>query len=313
MYIIAPLWNTILGGFMYYTFDDEATTAELCDTGENRLTYGYIPSCELQSSAKHFSLPAQSLVLLASPSHINELYSYDDCIFTVVNNFRDSLAIYVKRNLLLVVALNDSTHIARDSFISLTPPEEPSLARLICILADDLILGDSRYLSTVRETVKDMEKQLISSNETKDFNIRLFRQKESLSALYDYCDNLLDFICTVQENKQDLFDETESKSFSTVFDRVTRFKESVQMVQESIEHLRDAYQSSLDLRLNQTMKVFTVVTVIFSPLSFITGWYGMNFKFMPELASPYGYLGVCVLVFFVAVGLLLWFKHKKWI
>ena len=249
---------------MYYTFDDDATTAELCDTVDSRLAYGYIPQTELQAAVKHFSLPCQTLVLLTSPSHLNEVFVYDDCIFTVIDTRCDRFAVYVRKNLLLVVAIKDSSHTVRDSFISLAPIEEPTLARLICILIEDLISCDSKYLLTARETVEKMEKQ-------------------------------------------------ELKSFLPIGDKITRLKESVRMIRENIEHLRDAYQSNLDLRLNQTMKIFTVFTVLFSPLSFIVGWYGMNFKYMPELSSPYGYAGVAALVLAVAVGLLIWFKHKRWI
>ena len=144
---------------MYYTFDDDATTAELCDTTDSRLAYGYIPQTELQAAVKHFSLPCQTLVLLTSLSHLNEVFVYDDCIFTVIDTRRDRFAVYVRKNLLLVVAIKDSSHTVRDSFISLAPIEEPTLARLICILIEDLISCDSKYLLTARETLEKMEKQ----------------------------------------------------------------------------------------------------------------------------------------------------------
>ncbi len=60
------------------------------------------------------------------------------------------------------------------------------------------------------------------------------------------------------------------------------------------------------------MTLLTVITSIFMPLTLITGWYGMNFRFMPELDKPYAYpivLGVCLLI---VVGCLIWFKKKKW-
>lgn len=311
--LLGILRKTVFGDCMYYTFDDEQRTAELGETEDCRLTYGYISKTELQAAVRHFSLPAQSLVMLASPSHLNEVFVYENCVFTALCNKRDSLAFYVRKNLLLVVAVNDETHIVRDSFISLAEVEDPGLARLVCGLLDDLISGDSKYLLSVRETVEKMEKQLLSSNEANDFNLCLFNQKEALSELYAYCDNLLDFVSALKENKCDIFDEAELAAFEPVCEKISRLKERVRMIGENIEHLRDAYQSNLDLRLNQTMKIFTVFTVLFSPLSFIVGWYGMNFEHMPELSSPYGYGGVIVLVVAVATGLLLWFKHKKWI
>ena len=61
------------------------------------------------------------------------------------------------------------------------------------------------------------------------------------------------------------------------------------------------------------MKMLTTVTAIFLPLTLIAGWYGMNFKYMPELSSRFGYIGVGVAVVCVAAVLLAWFKHKRWI
>ena len=78
-------------------------------------------------------------------------------------------------------------------------------------------------------------------------------------------------------------------------------------------HLREAYQSQLSIRQNDLMKVFTVVTAVFLPLTLLTGWYGMNFVSMPELRWRYGYPAVIVLGAAIVGGLLYWFKRKKWL
>jgi len=77
--------------------------------------------------------------------------------------------------------------------------------------------------------------------------------------------------------------------------------------------LRDLYKAQIDVKQNRIMTVLTVVTTIFMPLTLIAGWYGMNFRFMPELEWKWSYpvvIGVCVLI---AVGSLLFFKKKKWL
>ena len=78
-------------------------------------------------------------------------------------------------------------------------------------------------------------------------------------------------------------------------------------------HLREAYQAQLSIRQNDLMKVFTVVTAVFLPLTLLTGWYGMNFAFMPELRWRYGYPAVMVLGAAIVGALLYWFKRKKWL
>ena len=68
----------------------------------------------------------------------------------------------------------------------------------------------------------------------------------------------------------------------------------------------------LDLKLNETMKLFTVLTAVFLPLTVIVGWYGMNFRNMPELTWKYGYFSVIVLSALVVGVLVAVFKRKKW-
>ena len=76
--------------------------------------------------------------------------------------------------------------------------------------------------------------------------------------------------------------------------------------------LLDTYLSSLSNRLNEVMKVLTVISTIFIPLTFIVGLYGMNFKYMPELDSPLGYPSVIALMMVVAIIMLAYFKKRRW-
>jgi magnesium transporter len=77
--------------------------------------------------------------------------------------------------------------------------------------------------------------------------------------------------------------------------------------------LLDTYLSSLSNRLNEVMKVLTIISTIFIPLTFIVGLYGMNFKYMPELDSPFGYPSVIFFMVIVAIVMLMFFKKKSWI
>jgi magnesium transporter len=60
------------------------------------------------------------------------------------------------------------------------------------------------------------------------------------------------------------------------------------------------------------MKILTAVSVIFMPLTFIVGIYGMNFDFMPELRMKYGYFGILGIMFLIVIGMVFYFKRKKW-
>jgi magnesium transporter len=64
--------------------------------------------------------------------------------------------------------------------------------------------------------------------------------------------------------------------------------------------------------MNEIMKILTAVSVIFMPLTFVVGVYGMNFEFMPELKYEYGYYTVVAIMFLITIGMVLYFKRKKW-
>ena len=81
---------------------------------------------------------------------------------------------------------------------------------------------------------------------------------------------------------------------------------------EYITQLRDLLQSQLDIRQNRIMTVLTVITSIFMPLTLIAGWYGMNFRYMPELEWKYSYPVLILISVAIVVVCLVWFRKKKW-
>ncbi|MET3034085.1 CorA family divalent cation transporter [Flavobacterium johnsoniae] len=84
-------------------------------------------------------------------------------------------------------------------------------------------------------------------------------------------------------------------------------------VQEDANNLLNIYLSLSARKTNDVMKLLTVFSVFFMPLTFIVGIYGMNFKFMPELESPLGYPLTIIAMFVVSVLIFFWFKRKKWL
>ena len=313
--IIIDFCGIILqGGFVYYVFDDEPMSVSLDETDASRLTFAYVSLNEIQSAASYFSLPENTVSRInCADGFSQEVWAYDDCVFSILSLGGTQLAVFVRKNLFLVVPISDELHEIRDICILPSRIEEVSLERLIYIFFDRLITSQSRCASTLRRSIDSMEKQLLSGTDMRDFNFDLFKLKQDLSELYNGYDRLLDLLSLFVNDEENTLELKNSRRIGQLCERSCRLKDNVKMLCDSVVHLRDAYQSSIDLRLNQTMKIFTVFTVIFSPLSFITGWYGMNFKYMPELSSRFGYIGVGVAVVCVAAVLLAWFKHKRWI
>ena len=114
-------------------------------------------------------------------------------------------------------------------------------------------------------------------------------------------------------NDNGLLSKVTLKRIAILGTRTDRYLRTVTALQESVNQLCDLYQSQLAIRQNDFMKVFTIVTSVFLPLTLITGWYGMNFAGMPELKWQYGYPCVIAVSLAIAVLLIWYFKKKKWI
>jgi len=98
-----------------------------------------------------------------------------------------------------------------------------------------------------------------------------------------------------------------------VYDHAIRVTEAMESYRDLIAGMLDIYLSSVSNKLNETMKVLTVFSTIFIPLTFITGIYGMNFDFMPELKWKWAYPTLWLTFFVVAGGLLVYFRRKRWL
>ncbi|MEI7025990.1 magnesium/cobalt transporter CorA [Paenibacillus sp. y28] len=116
-------------------------------------------------------------------------------------------------------------------------------------------------------------------------------------------------------NKKELrlINDQLQKYFSDVYENSVKIAESFDTFRDLIANLREAYQSSLASRANDIMRIFTGMTIIFSPLTLITGIYGMNFEWMPELHSPYGFHTVLAFMVVIGGGMFWFFRKKDWL
>ncbi len=103
------------------------------------------------------------------------------------------------------------------------------------------------------------------------------------------------------------------KFIRDVHDHTVHVIEALEMFRETVNGLKDAYHSHLNIEMNKTIQTLTIITTIFIPLSFIAGVYGMNFEYMPELTSRYGYPATLAVMAASAVGMLFYFRRRKWL
>ena len=126
-------------------------------------------------------------------------------------------------------------------------------------------------------------------------------------------EQLIYFGQELAENENDFFMSDNLRFFELFTARVTRLQGIISTLREYTAQVRELYQSELSVKQNSIMTVLTVVTTIIMPLTLITGWYGMNFKYMPELESPFAYPVLIGVVLFIVIGGIVYFKNKKWL
>jgi magnesium transporter len=192
------------------------------------------------------------------------------------------------------------------------PASTLTLEKILAAFLDALTANDTRFLEERGNEIAELEGDVLKDNTDNDFSLDLLALKKDMLVMHNYYEQLIDITEALEENENSIFDSEDLMYISNIANKIVRLREDVDSLSSTINHLQDAYSSSLDLKLNHTMKVFTVLTSIFFPLTIITGWYGMNFHFMPELAWKYGYIYVIALSVIVVAVLMLIGKKKKW-
>ncbi len=227
---------------------------------------------------------------------------------------RDRVGLFVRKNLMLLVSLRDddgSIPFAMDEAARRMSLKAVSLERLICVFFERLMDNDGRDLESFDDRIAGMEAQIENGTTEKTFNSEILSLRRRLLIVRNYYEQLLDIFDAMIENEADLFSEKNLYHFRTVREKIVRLSANAQILRDSLVQVREAYMAALDYSANRIMKVFTVVTTIFLPLTLLVGWYGMNFQYMPELKSRFGYPAVILLSVLVVIVSFIFFKRKK--
>ncbi len=124
---------------------------------------------------------------------------------------------------------------------------------------------------------------------------------------------LREIINVLSRGDSSLVDQSTLIYLRDVYDHVIQVIDTIEMYRDMVTSMFDIYISSVSYKLNEVMKVLTIIATIFIPLTFIVGLYGMNFKYMPELEWEWGYPVVLVLMAIISTMMVMYFRRKKWI
>ena len=219
------------------------------------------------------------------------------------------VCVYVQKDMLLFICRNVSA-VAEMLHDMMQEGVSVEFDRLLSAFFERVTAKDADRLEKIETEISNLEDALITS--AKRNSVReIIHLRKRLLVLKRYYEQLLDVLDILQENENNLLDNRSMRYFKIFSGRVDRLYHSVLNLRDYVTQVREAYQAEVDISLNSTMKIFTVITAIFLPLSLIVGWYGMNVQ-MPEYKWPFGYPMVILLSVAVVVFCLVYFKKKKW-
>jgi magnesium transporter len=311
---------------MFYQIQDDLTPITLDEYDKGILTFGVITLNELEECYEKFGFARITVLECKHDTHQvhGEIEVYDDYHFGIITGIdtrhfiqvEDRIGIYIKKNLFLIVVIEDQDDSMRlELFESLKHLNlaKVSLERVVYGFLERLIFDNYTGLESIEEEISTHEDKINDNKLSRNFNYEITGIRKRLLLLDNYYEQLIVIGEELGENAIDIFKDENLRYFRMFTNRVTRLSNNTRMLQDYCVHVRDAYNAQLDYNLNNIMKMFTVVTTIFLPLTLIVGWYGMNFKYMPELGWKYGYLFVIIISIIVAAICIIYFKKKKFL
>ncbi len=324
--------------FEILSYDKDVCTVVKSDSVEevlkskenNKITWinvnGLNNISEIEKLSMHYNMHPLTMEDVVNTNHRPKLDEFDDYLFVVLRmlHFKEDetlinehLSIVTGKNHVLTFQEADG-----DVFDGLRARITTGKGKIRTMGADYLMysLMDAvvdNYLTVVEvygDRIEELEDAIF--NETSDVsgvpgNIQLL--KRDILKIRRSVVPLREVINRLDKLENPIITEKTGSYIRDLYDHIVSVNESIDLYREMIWSLMDMYMSIISNKMNEVMKVLTIIATIFIPLTFIAGIYGMNFDNMPELHYEYGYFILLIVMAVIFVLMLLYFKKKKWI
>ncbi|ASL34514.1 magnesium transporter CorA [Streptococcus iniae] len=216
-----------------------------------------------------------------------------------------------QRGIIFIDQHNDAGHIVK-AIQKTKKWKHPSLERFLYDFLEYLIKGDLELLESYDKVLDQLEEDILNGKAFQsDPSLNQLRRK--LTKLNLHYGQLIDLSQEFYENDNNFFQEDQLRFFHLFSQRVSRLESTVLTLRETIVQIRELSKSQLEMKQNKIMATLTIVTTSCMPLTILVGWYGMNFKYMPELNSVWGYPFVIGFAITLFISSILFVKLKKWL
>jgi magnesium transporter len=179
-------------------------------------------------------------------------------------------------------------------------------------LIDSIVDNYFVVMEHLEEQVEGLEEELVT-NPTPASLQKINRLKKDMIFLRKSVWPLREMINNLERSESKLIQESTKIYLRDVYDHTIQVIDTLETFRDMVSGMIDIYLSGLSYRMNEIMKVLTLIATIFIPLTFVVGLYGMNFRNMPEIDWEYGYYAVLAVMALMVIGMLTYFRKKKWI
>lgn len=247
-----------------------------------------------------------------------KLEAYDGYDFILLNVICDSIQLRTQRMGLyimpkiIIFVCDESSAMLQEVIDTFQENKTSNLTsiRVLYAFFTNMTKNDSEELEALEDEISDIEERVLN-DETEDYIKDIVAMRKKLMLYKKYYEQLLDVAEGIEENFNGILSSGALRYFKMFTARVDRLNRNLNNLRDYVTQVREAYQNQVDIGLNAIMKLFTVITAVFLPLTLLAGWYGMNFKYIPELQWQYGYVYVIGISIAIVVFCIFYFKKKK--
>jgi magnesium transporter len=183
---------------------------------------------------------------------------------------------------------------------------------LVFSLIDVIVDNYFVILEKIGEEMEALDSELINNPNPSTLD-RIYSLKREIIYIRKAVWPLREIINKLERDESDFIKEKTKIYFRDVYDHAIQVIDNIETYRDIISGMMDLYLSSISNKMNEIMKVLTIIGTIFIPLTFIVGVYGMNFEFMPELKMRYAYPITWIVMIFLGLSMLLFFRKRNWI
>ena len=280
---------------------------------------------EIEKLGEHYNLHPLVLEDIVSTNQRPKIDEYDDYIFIVLKMMyydvdekimSEQVSFILGEN--YVLSLQEAEG---DVFDSLRERIRQAKGRirglgsdyLLYALVDSVVDHYYAIIETMGNKIEDLEDNLFEGLTKDEISSEIQSLKREVLKVRRAIFPLREIINRIDKSDSKLIDEKTLHYFGDVYDHIIQVSDTIDIYREMIWGLMDMYMTTISNRMNEVMKVLTIIATIFIPLTFIAGIYGMNFENIPELHYKYSYYILWIVMIVIFLGMLYYFKRKKWL